>query len=144
MKHSRFAAVAAVAVIVAAIGAATAAATGFFHQHRDSTEQAVRNALQDRTPKNVIFFLGDGMGTQEITAARYYQGVNNDAQRRPDAVHRVRHDLVGEAGREPAVPAGLRPRLGLDRDGVGDGPAKRSTSGSRRDRAVPKTSLAPT
>src|SRR3954464_2114134 len=23
-------------------------------------------------PKNVIFFLGDGMGTQEITAARYY------------------------------------------------------------------------
>ena len=24
-------------------------------------------------PKNVIFFLGDGMGTQEITAARYYQ-----------------------------------------------------------------------
>ena len=78
MKHSRFAAVAAVAVIVAAIGAATAAATGFFHQHRGSTEQAVRNALQDRTPKNVIFFLGDGMGTQEITAARYYQGVNND------------------------------------------------------------------
>src|SRR3954465_12351498 len=24
-------------------------------------------------PRNVIFFLGDGMGTQEITAARYYQ-----------------------------------------------------------------------
>ena len=78
MKHTRFAAVAAVAVIVAAIGAATAAATGFFHQHHDSTEEAVRSALQDRTPKNVIFFLGDGMGTQEITAARYYQGVNNE------------------------------------------------------------------
>jgi alkaline phosphatase len=28
-------------------------------------------------PKNVIFFLGDGMGVQEITAARYYQGVHN-------------------------------------------------------------------
>jgi alkaline phosphatase/streptomycin-6-phosphatase len=78
MKHTRLAAVAAVAVIVAAIGAATAAATGVFHQHHDSTEQAVRNALQDRTPKNVIFFLGDGMGTQEITAARYYQGVDNE------------------------------------------------------------------
>jgi alkaline phosphatase len=26
----------------------------------------------------VIFLLGDGMGTQEITAARYYQGVNNE------------------------------------------------------------------
>ena len=78
MKHTRLAAVAAVAVIVAAIGVATAAATGFFHQHRGSTEQAVRYALQDRTPKNVIFFLGDGMGTQEITAARYYQGVNNE------------------------------------------------------------------
>jgi alkaline phosphatase/streptomycin-6-phosphatase len=25
----------------------------------------------------VIFLLGDGMGTQEITAARYYQGVQN-------------------------------------------------------------------
>ncbi|MFD7155031.1 alkaline phosphatase [Kribbella sp. NPDC059898] len=25
----------------------------------------------------MIFFLGDGMGTQEITAARYYQGVQN-------------------------------------------------------------------
>jgi alkaline phosphatase len=28
---------------------------------------------QHGKPKNVIFFLGDGMGTQEITAARYYQ-----------------------------------------------------------------------
>ena len=26
----------------------------------------------------MIFLLGDGMGTQEITAARYYQGVNNE------------------------------------------------------------------
>ena len=60
------------------------------------------------------------MGTQEITAARYYQGVSNDAQRRPHAVHRLRHDLVGEAGRGAALPARLRPRLGLDRHDVGD------------------------
>lgn len=33
----------------------------------------------------MIFLLGDGMGTQEITAARYYQGVNNklNADRMP-------------------------------------------------------------
>ncbi len=78
MRHTRFVAVAAAAITVAVIGVGTAAATGYFDRHHDSTEQAIRSALQDRTPKNVIFFLGDGMGTQEITAARYYQGVDND------------------------------------------------------------------
>jgi alkaline phosphatase len=33
----------------------------------------VRSALHGGKARNVIFFLGDGMGTQEITAARYYQ-----------------------------------------------------------------------
>jgi alkaline phosphatase len=33
----------------------------------------VSHDLHDSKPKNIIFFLGDGMGTQEITAARYYQ-----------------------------------------------------------------------
>ncbi len=33
----------------------------------------MRAQLHDGTAKNLIFFLGDGMGTQEITAARYYQ-----------------------------------------------------------------------
>ena len=42
-----------------------------------STQIAVAQALVARHPKNVIFLLGDGMGTQEITAARYYQGVRN-------------------------------------------------------------------
>jgi alkaline phosphatase len=40
-------------------------------------KSAVQDALSDKHPKNIIFFLGDGMGTQEITAARYYQGVAN-------------------------------------------------------------------
>jgi alkaline phosphatase len=62
---------------VSAIVAATAAAGGSFWSHKDSTEQAVKAALKGKKPKNVIFLLGDGMGTQEITAARYYQGVNN-------------------------------------------------------------------
>ncbi len=79
MKRRRLAAALAAAMSVAAIGAGTAVATGFFsHHHRDATEQALAAALYDRSPKNVIFLLGDGMGTQEITAARYYQGVENE------------------------------------------------------------------
>jgi alkaline phosphatase len=62
---------------VAALGAGTAAATGFFTHHHDSTRRAFSKALYDQHPQNVIFFLGDGMGTQEITAARYYQGVHS-------------------------------------------------------------------
>ncbi len=37
----------------------------------------VRGAIDGHAPRNVIVFIGDGMGTQEITAARYYQGVKN-------------------------------------------------------------------
>jgi alkaline phosphatase len=73
MKRSNLtiAAVAALAVIAAGAGAAGAARqTG----SRD-TNEALQTALSARQPKNVIFLLGDGMGTQEITAARYYQGV---------------------------------------------------------------------
>jgi alkaline phosphatase/streptomycin-6-phosphatase len=71
------------AVVLAAAGGGTALANGWFshhdhhRDHRDQTERAITQALYDSTPKNVIFFLGDGMGTQEITAARYYQGVEN-------------------------------------------------------------------
>jgi alkaline phosphatase len=79
MKQRRLVAALAGALSVAAIGAGTAAATGYFsHHHQDRTEQALAAALYDRTPKNVIFLLGDGMGTQEITAARYYQGVDSE------------------------------------------------------------------
>jgi alkaline phosphatase/streptomycin-6-phosphatase len=64
---------------ITAVGVGTAAATGSFsskHGDRDK-ERGVREALSHEHPRNVIFLLGDGMGTQEITAARYYQGVNN-------------------------------------------------------------------
>jgi alkaline phosphatase/streptomycin-6-phosphatase len=77
MKRKRLTLALAAVFAIAALGAGTAAATGFFNPHRDSTERAVAAALVDRHPDNVIFFLGDGMGTQEITAARYYQGVHN-------------------------------------------------------------------
>jgi alkaline phosphatase/streptomycin-6-phosphatase len=79
MKGKRLSAALAATLAVAAVGTGTAAATGAFsHQHQDPTERAVSSALRDKSPKNVIFLLGDGMGTQEITAARYYQGVHNE------------------------------------------------------------------
>src|SRR6476620_8215983 len=78
MKGMRLSTVLAAALVVAALGAGTAAATGAFAGTPGKAEvRAMRTALHDRDPKNVIFLLGDGMGTQEITAARYYQGVHN-------------------------------------------------------------------
>jgi alkaline phosphatase len=58
-----------------AIGAAVVLGMGTqiaFGGDADKTDQ-VRSQLHGGKAKNVIFFLGDGMGTQEITAARYYQ-----------------------------------------------------------------------
>jgi alkaline phosphatase len=43
----------------------------------DNPTNDLRANLDGNKPKNVIFLLGDGMGTQEITAARYYQGAAN-------------------------------------------------------------------
>jgi alkaline phosphatase len=54
----------ATAVAAATVGAAVSA-------------NAFADGRHGYRPKNVIFFLGDGMGTQEITAARYYNGVNH-------------------------------------------------------------------
>ena len=70
----------------------------------------------------MIFLLGDGMGTQEITAARYYQGVNNElnVDRMPFTGFDTTWSVKPAAS--AAVPARLRPRLGLDRDDVGDRP----------------------
>jgi alkaline phosphatase len=65
----------AASVALAATGVGTALATSAFAP--SEKERVVARALTDIHPKNVIFLLGDGMGTQEITAARYYQGVNN-------------------------------------------------------------------
>jgi alkaline phosphatase len=77
MKGKRLTAAIAATLALSVAGAGTAAATGAFSSHKDATEKAVASALKNKHPKNVIFLLGDGMGTQEITAARYYMGVNN-------------------------------------------------------------------
>jgi alkaline phosphatase/streptomycin-6-phosphatase len=69
-------AVLALSALVGAVGVGSATADGAGAANRD-TERAVVAALVDHHPRNVIFFLGNGMGTQEITAARYYQGVRN-------------------------------------------------------------------
>ncbi|TCO49843.1 alkaline phosphatase [Actinocrispum wychmicini] len=73
MRRRGVTAVVALSLLVAAVGAGSAAGSSSDH----SKDGAVFQALFDRHPRNVIFFLGDGMGTQEITAARYYQGVRN-------------------------------------------------------------------
>jgi alkaline phosphatase len=75
MMPKRITIVLAASVALAATGVGTALATGAFAPNEK--ERVVARALSDSHPKNVIFLLGDGMGTQEITAARYYQGVSN-------------------------------------------------------------------
>ena len=75
MMRKGFAAAAAVAAAGAAALTGTAVATGD-RSDSGATPAAIAQASGHKA-KNVIFFLGDGMGTQEITAARYYQGVRN-------------------------------------------------------------------
>ncbi|HEU4701700.1 MAG TPA: alkaline phosphatase, partial [Conexibacter sp.] len=79
MKGNRLMAALATTAVVAAAGGSTALATGWFsghsHHHRSPSPAELQRAFHDHRPKNVILFVGDGMGTQEITAARYYQGV---------------------------------------------------------------------
>jgi alkaline phosphatase/streptomycin-6-phosphatase len=66
---------AATAVAVAGTVVASGAAAG--SSGRDASDRAILQALNDHHPTNVILLVGDGMGTQEITAARYHQGVHN-------------------------------------------------------------------
>ena len=56
-------------VVVAALLSSTAAIAS--RQHEDRTNQ-VRRSIEGGTAKNVIMFLGDGMGDSEITIARNY------------------------------------------------------------------------
>jgi alkaline phosphatase len=78
MKHRRLVAMLATALAVAATGAGTAVAGGYFSHHHRDHQHDFESAFHSHEPRNVIFLLGDGMGTQEITAARYYQGVSNE------------------------------------------------------------------
>ena len=59
------------AVVVLGVGASFAVGG------TDNPTNATRSALDGAKPKNVILFIGDGMGTQEVTAARYYNGATN-------------------------------------------------------------------
>ena len=68
-------AVLAVGAAAVAVVASTVVADG--SPGRSDNEREIEQALHDHHPRNVILLIGDGMGTQEITAARYYQGVHN-------------------------------------------------------------------
>jgi alkaline phosphatase/streptomycin-6-phosphatase len=79
--HRRGALIAVLSIAMLAIGAGSAVAWWGNNSHDHyGKRDAVRSAFSKAKPKNVIFLLGDGMGTSEITAARYYQGVNNPLQ----------------------------------------------------------------
>ena len=57
---------------VVALGLGASFAVGGQHGQGGATTRP-RSATPHGKARNVIFLLGDGMGTQEITAARYYQ-----------------------------------------------------------------------
>ena len=100
--------------------------------------QVLAHQINDRKPKNVIMFLGDGMGDSEITAARYYYaGAGGHLRMDALPVHRRADDLVGQAGRpaRPTCPTTCPTRPPPAPRGR---PARRpSTSASRRARAPP-------
>ena len=76
MKRTRALTLGAATTALALIGVGSAT-VAFSSDGKDGRDGAFAQALKHHAPKNVIFLLGDGMGTQEITAARYYQGVHN-------------------------------------------------------------------
>jgi alkaline phosphatase len=61
-------------IIASACIATTSLAGAAIVTARDapSKVEVLAHQINDRKPKNVIMFLGDGMGDSEITAARYY------------------------------------------------------------------------
>ncbi len=124
MKGKRLTAALAATLVRGRVGAGTAAATGAFSSHRHDSRPSARSIARPARPPPE---------ERDLPARRRHghagdhrrpllPGRQQRAQRRPDAVHRLRHHLVGEAGRRPALPARLRPRLGLDRDRLGDRP----------------------
>ncbi len=66
-KRLPFAAAALGASVVLGLGATWALGD------QPTSTAKTRAALDGGKPKNIIYLLGDGMGTQEITAARYYR-----------------------------------------------------------------------
>ena len=125
--------------------AGTAAATGVLSSDDSGgvSERELASATSSRTPKNVIFLLGDGMGTQEITAARYYQGVNNDLN--VDRMPFTGFDTTWSV--KPADAPPYKPDYDPDSASTGTMWAtgeKTIDERSRRARAAPRTSRART
>ncbi len=71
VKKTGVLAAVAASTLMLGVGVASAAADGVLPAALQSSHRS------HGQPRNIIFLLGDGMGTQEITAARYYQGVHN-------------------------------------------------------------------
>ena len=60
-----------------AVSVGLASASVLTKPDRDDRSRELRDAIVDRHAKNVILFLGDGMGDSEITIARNYQAGAN-------------------------------------------------------------------
>lgn len=75
-KRGAFIAVLAIAMLAIGAGSAVAWWSSHSNEHFVKLGQGQASATNAK-PRNVIFLLGDGMGSSEITAARYYQGVKN-------------------------------------------------------------------
>ena len=90
MKRRRWKGIAAIGPIAAAAGAATAGTRAFDGQDDD-------RKFGSRKARNVIFFIGDGMGVSTVTAARVFSvGVDGQLVARPVSAHgAVAHVLRG-------------------------------------------------
>ena len=75
MRKTGVLAIVTASTLVVGAAVASAAAGGALSSAQESGLSAAHGS--HGKPKNIIFLLGDGMGTQEITAARYYQGVHH-------------------------------------------------------------------
>jgi alkaline phosphatase len=70
MKGRRWKGIVAIVAIVGAAGAATAARSGFGNQDHQGDDRGF--GFGGRRAKNVIFFIGDGMGVSTVTGARVF------------------------------------------------------------------------
>ncbi len=107
----------AAAGIVAGLSLATTSA--LVNANHDDRSRDLREAIDGGRAKNVILFLGDGMGDSEITVARNYQvGANGRLWMDTPAVDRRVHDL--RAAGIQSLADRLRHRLGGLRHRMGD------------------------
>src|ERR1700754_2905452 len=91
---------------IAAVGIATGAAAVAVGQSGPDKSATLKAEINTSKPKNIILFIGDGMGEQEVSSGRYYG--KGAAGRLNMAAMRSRGDVppstVGPAAAPPYPP----------------------------------------